>query len=206
MLFCYFLTYLNKEKLAVTERHLDVSKGHSLRAEDTAIEIKQLNRSIFIPAITFNKQAKRAAQEQKRQQRLDEEREEREKGMLDIRETNNRLGRAAAYSSAESDELLGNRRIKTQSERDIQKEQRKRFQFEANASDDELEDELDGNLGEISDMTKRLKSLGTAMGQELDRQNERIQRIETKTVRLDDKIHSNTDRVSYHLYDMIECF
>ncbi|KAF8271346.1 hypothetical protein EI94DRAFT_1797105 [Lactarius quietus] len=174
------------EKLANTERHLDVSKGHSQRAEDKTDELKKLNRSIFRPAITFNKDAKRAAQEAKLLQRYEEEREEHEKAMLDIRDTQNRLGKASAYDSREEDIGTG-RPSRTAAQQALQKEQRKRYQFEATASDDELEDELDGNLDEISDMTKRLKALGSAMGQELDNQNNRIERIEEKTVNLDKK-------------------
>jgi hypothetical protein len=185
------------EKLANTERYLDVSKGHSQRAEDRTDELKQLNRSIFRPVITFNKDAKRAAQEAKVLQRYDEEREEREKAMTDIRETQNRLGQASTYGSQEEDIVAGpnGRRTKTAAQQTLQKEQRKRFQFEATASDDELEDELDGNLDEISDVAKRLKALGSAMGQELDNQNNRIERIEEKTVNLDNRVFRNTERL-----------
>jgi hypothetical protein len=185
------------EKLANTERHLDVSKGHSQRAYDKTDELKQLNRSIFRPVITFNKDAKRAAQDAKVQARYEEEREEREKGMMDIRDTQNRIGRAATYGRGEDDEeLIGGRgRMKSSEQLGARKEQRKRYQFEANASDDEIEDELDDNLDEISDMTKRLKALGTTMGDELDKQNGRIQRIEEKTVGLDQRIFNNTERL-----------
>ncbi|KAF7436851.1 Protein transport protein S9 plasma membrane t-SNARE [Pleurotus ostreatus] len=178
------------EKLANTERHLDVAKGHSQRADDRTDELKQLNRSIFRPVITFNKDAKRAAQEAKVQARYDEEREEREKGMMDIRETQNRIGRAATYGREE-----GGSRFKTAEQLASRKEQQKRYKFESTASDDEMEDELDDNLDEISDMTKRLKALGTAMGQELDNQNSRIERIEGKTVGLDSRIFRNTERL-----------
>ena len=187
---------MNVEKLANTERHLDVAKGHSQRAEDRTDELKQLNRSIFRPVITFNKDAKRAAQEAKVLQRYEEERDEREKAMMDIRDTQNRLGQASAYDNGE--EGIGTGpigRSRTGAQQASQKEQRKRYQFEATASDDEMEDELDGNLDEISDVTKRLKALGTAMGQELDNQNSRIGRIEEKTVNLDNKVFRNTERV-----------
>ncbi|KAG6879280.1 hypothetical protein C0992_003884 [Termitomyces sp. T32_za158] len=147
-------TLTRLEKLANTERHLDVAKGHSARAEDNTSELKQLNRSIFRPVIVFNKDAKRAAQEAKVQARYDEEREEREKTMMDIRESQNRLGRAATYGRGnEDEELLGNgvrSRFKTAEQQALNKEQRKRYQFEATASDDELEDELDNNLDEIT--------------------------------------------------------
>ncbi|PPQ88641.1 hypothetical protein CVT25_010217 [Psilocybe cyanescens] len=186
------------EKLANTERHLDVSKGHSQRADDKTDELKQLNRSIFRPVITFNKDAKRAAQEAKLQARYDEDRDERERAMMDIRESQNRLGRATTYghSNDDEDELIGGRnRMRSADQLAAQKEQRKRYQFESNASDDEIEDELDGNLDEISEMTKRLRALGTTMGDELDKQNGRIKRIEEKTVGLDDRIFKNTERL-----------
>ena len=193
------------EKLANTERHLDVSKTHSQRAEDKTDELKKLNRSIFRPAITFNKDAKRAAQEAKIQQRYEEERDEHEKAMMDIRETHNRLGQASAYVGQGEDGIGPNGgRNRTAPQRTRQLEQRKRYQFEATASDDEMEDELDNNLDEISDMTTRLKALGTAMGQELDKQNDRIGRIEEKTVSLDNKVFRNTERVR-HYYALNHC-
>jgi hypothetical protein len=175
-----------------------VSKTHSQRADDKTDELKQLNRSIFRPVITFNKDAKRAAQESKIQQRYEEERDEREKSMKDIRETQNRLGQASAYGRQEEERIEtgpNGRRTGTASQLALRKEQRQRYQFEATASDDELEDELDDNLDEISDVAKRLKTLGMAMGQELDNQNNRIERIEEKTVSLDNRVFRNTEKV-----------
>jgi len=183
------------EKLANTERHLDVSKGHSLRADDKTDELKQLNRSIFRPVITWNKDGKRAAQEAKIQSRFDEEREEREKAMTDIRESQNRLGKAATYGRNNDEEVIGGNRTLTAQQQGNRTEQRKRFQFEATAEDDQLEDELDDNLNEISDVTKRLKTLGMTMGQELDRQNERIGNIGEKADGLDRRIFRNTERL-----------
>ena len=172
-----------------------MSKGHSMRADDKTDELKQLNRSIFRPVITFNKDAKRSAQEAKIQARYDDDREQREKAMMDIRETQDRLGRAQTYGEGAS-----NRFNKTAAEINVRKEQRKRYQFEATASDDELEDELDDNLNEISDVTKRLKALGTAMGQELDTQNDRITRITDKADTLDNALFRNTQRVCVVIY------
>jgi hypothetical protein len=182
--------------LANTERHLSVAKGHSARAEDKTDELKQLNRSIFRPVISFNKDAKRAAQEAKVLQRFEDERTEREKAMTDIRETQNRLGRAATYGQDDDDdEDEGLRQKKTALKLADKKEQRKRYQFEATGSDDEIEDELDGNLDGIARATKGLKALGLAMGQELDEQNNRLRRIEDQTVALDSRIYRNTERV-----------
>jgi hypothetical protein len=73
--------------------------------------------------------------------------------------------------------------------------ERKRYQFEATASDDELEDELAENLDETYDVAKRLKGLASAMGTEVDRQNQRIGRITDKTDNLEIKVQLNTDRL-----------
>lgn len=166
-----------------------------MRAEDQIGELKQLNRSIFRPVITWNKDAKRAAQEVKIQERYEDERLDREKAMQDIRDTQNRLGRATTYGNEEDLTSGGSGRLRTAEQLAARKEQRKRYQFEAGASDDELEDDLDDNLNEISAVTKKLKALGTTMGQELDKQNERLVVIEQKTTTLDSGVFRNTERV-----------
>ncbi|KZP31311.1 hypothetical protein FIBSPDRAFT_945329 [Athelia psychrophila] len=184
------------QKLANTERHLDVSKGHSSRAADKTDELKKLNRSIFRPAITFNKDAKRAAQDAKLQARYDEEQAERETAMGDIRATKDRLGQATNYrhgSGGDDEELLTG--PGAPGRQPVQKQRDNRYRFDATASDDELEDELDGNLDEMSSGLKNLKLLSQAMGQELGQQNERIDRIEQKTVTLDDKVLRNTEKL-----------
>lgn len=182
-----------------------MSKTHTLRAEDQIDELKKLNRSIFRPAITFNKDAKRAAQEAKIQQRYEDERSEREKAMMDIRDTQNRLGRATTYGQQDEDERIqtdsggsSSSRFRTVEQLAARKEQRKRYQFEAGGSDDELEDELDDNLDEISKATKGLKALGMAMGQELDAQNSRLDVIADKALSLDNGVFRQTERVRPH--------
>lgn len=179
-----------------------------MRAEDQIGELKQLNRSIFRPVITWNKDAKRAAQEDKLQQRYEDERLDREKAMQDIRDTQNRLGRATTYGRQDEESLTsgGSGRFRTEEQLATRKEQRKRYQFEGGASDDEMEDELDDNLNEISAITKNLKALGTAMGQELDQQNSRLVTIEQKTTTLDNNVFRNTERVRCHVFHVTISF
>jgi hypothetical protein len=62
-------------------------------------ELKKLNRSIFRPAITFNKDAKYAAQEAKVAARYDEERSNRERAIGGVRESQNRLGQVVSYGT-----------------------------------------------------------------------------------------------------------
>jgi len=176
------------EKLADTQRHLDMAKAHTDRAEDATSELKQLNRSIFVPVITWNKQAKRRAQEQRIEARHAEERDERETAMADVRESQNRIGKAMTYGESTEEQVArkANR---------VRDEGRKRYQFEATESDEELEDELDDNLGEISDINKRLKSLALTMGQEIDGQNERIDGLAGRTASLNNKVDRASEKL-----------
>lgn len=168
--------------------------------------MKQLNRSIFRPVITFNKDAKRRAQELKLQDRYNQEKDDREQAMSDIRESQNRVGRAATYGSSrgnvedDDDGILSpgtgyRTKVRSEEAQAARKAGRGRFQHEATASDDELEDEIDDNLNEVSDATNRLKNLGLAMGQEIDSQVKRLARIDGKVGTLDNKIYDNTERV-----------
>jgi hypothetical protein len=162
--------------------------------------------------ITFNKDAKRRAKEQQIQDRFDEERGERERAMMDVRESQNRVGRATGFAR-EGEEELGltgddagaaggaRGRFKSAEQQAATKAQRARYQFEATNSDDEMEDELDGNLDEIHDAVKRMKALGLAMGQEVDGQIKRIERIEDKTTNLDGRVYRNTEKV--HVYALV---
>jgi hypothetical protein len=119
--------------------------------------------------------------------------------MMDIRESQNRIGRAAGYGQDDAEEGIGTAsargRFKTAEQQAARKSARSRYQHEATASDDEVEDEIDDNLDEIHDAVKRMKALGMAMGQEVDNQIGRIGRIETKTDSLDMRVVRNTERV-----------
>lgn len=172
------------ERLANSERHLDMAKANNQRAEDKAQELKVLNRSIFRPAIVFNKEGKRQAKEQKILERHNMEKEDRARAMRDVQDSRRRLGEAANERSFQDPSLREDRRL-----------QRQRYQFDATASDDELEDELDENLNEMLDISKRLKNISTAMGSEVDTQNKRIGKITDKTDDLNIKISMNTDRL-----------
>jgi chromosome segregation ATPase len=128
----------------------------------------------------------------RREQRFQEEQGERERSMMDIRDSQNRLGRAATYGDDE-DEGIGYRRAgKSEADRKLA---RSRYQFEATASDDELEDEIDDNIDQIGDTASRLNKLALAMGQEINSQNERLDRIAGKTDKLTMRIDNNTDKV-----------
>jgi hypothetical protein len=130
-----------------------LAKGSTNRAEDKTDELKQLNRSIFRPVIVFNKDEKRRKQEQRIADRHEQERSERENSAVDVRDSHNRIGRAATYGQrsggggddnyGEDEEGIssGRRNLPSEQQR-ARQAARARYQFEATASDDELEDEL----------------------------------------------------------------
>ncbi|WWC86415.1 uncharacterized protein L201_001292 [Kwoniella dendrophila CBS 6074] len=179
------------ERIANSERYLDMAKANNQRAEDKAEELKKLNRSIFRPAVTWNKDAKRQAEEDKINERHAMERHDRAKALNDVTDTRRRLGNAAnpsPYGSSDN-------RIPLPGEQKAKKDARSRYQFDATASDDELEDELDDNLNETYEVTKRLKNLATAMGDEVTGQNQRLTRVTDKTENLEFAVMKNTERL-----------
>jgi hypothetical protein len=190
-----------------TERNLDLAKGHVNRADDNTTEINALNRSIFIPAITFNKTKKRLEQEAKLTSRYESERAEHERLQAERQEVHQRLGEATTSGLRNlnrdgppvDDEGIGGRpgagRYGSQQQAE-RKKQWGRYQFEATGSDDEMENELDSNLDELGDAVGRLKGLAIASGQEVDRQNKVLERIHGKADNVDRKVRSATDRVS----------
>lgn len=176
------------ERIANTERHLDIAKANNQRAEDKANELRVANRSIFRPAVTWNKEGKRVAQEEKIMNRHIKEREDREKARSDIHDTQRRL------NSASSGQPYGSSGPKAGA-MEAKRQARSRYQFEATASDDELEDEIDENLNETLEVTRTLKRLAMAAGEEIDTHNKRLAGITDKTGDLDLAIMKNTERL-----------
>ncbi len=186
-----------------------MSKAHAARAEDNAKEIVALNRSIFRPNIQFDKKAKRAAEEARIVNRHVEEREEREALRQEALQARNRVERTlgAPGSGVSKADRFGAGRFgigkssggagaAAADPQATKLAQRSRYQFEATASDDELEDELDDNMDEIGRLAGKLHTLGVAMGNEIDQQNARITRLGEKTSTLDTKIYSGTQRMA----------
>ena len=191
------------DKLANTERHLDMAKAHSSRADDNTAEINRLNRSIFRPNIGFNKKAKRDAEEARILNRHIEEREEREAVREEALRSQNRVDQELSGVGAGrfggggkfGFDRFGGGSGKKEDPAKAKMQQRSRFQFEATESDDELEDELDNNMDEIGQLSSKLNRLGKAMGTEINEQNQRIQRLGDKSTSLDTRIFAGTQKL-----------
>lgn len=185
-----------------------MARGHVNRADDNTTEINALNRSIFIPAITLNKTKKRLEQEAKLTSRYESERAEHERIQAERSEVHQRIGEATTSGlrsfnrdgpPLDDNEGTGGRpgAGRYGSQQPVErKKQWGRYQFDATGSDDERENEIDNNLDELGDAVGRLKALAVASGQEVDRQNGVLDRLNGKTDNVDRKVRSATDRVS----------
>jgi hypothetical protein len=150
-----------------------MAKAHNDRAEDEAKEIKQLNKSIFRPSFTWNKQAKRDAAERRIVDRHENEREQREEIRRQTFESRERVGGAFRDLDKENRRRGGPAPAATTSA-SARIADRGRYAFEADEEDDEVENELDENLGEIGDLSKRLNLLARAAGDEVRAQNKKL--------------------------------
>jgi hypothetical protein len=178
-----------------------MAKAYNARAEDEAKEIKSLNRSIFRPTFTWNKKAKRDAEEARIFNRHIEEREEREASRAEALAARNRV--EGAFRDAERGGGSGSRSqtaAAAASAGGSKLAQRQRYQFEATESDDEVENEIDGNLDELSDLAGRLNVIAKAAGQEIRQQNDKLDVLNDKTDRLDAKLVSNTQRLARYVF------
>ncbi|GAA5888884.1 hypothetical protein JCM6882_002889 [Rhodosporidiobolus microsporus] len=179
------------DRIANTERHLDLAKAHNDRAVDETKELEALNRSIFRPTFTFNKQAKRDREERRLLDRHNAEKAEREETRREQYESRQRIDQTYHRMDRDAENAAG-----AKARARARGAERGRYQFEATASDDEVEDEIDGNLDELSGLAGRLKMLGTTMGQEVDSQNQKLGKIGNKVDTLDNKVIQSTQRLN----------
>ncbi|KAG6906453.1 hypothetical protein DXG01_013892 [Tephrocybe rancida] len=174
------------DKLANAERDFDLAYGHAARAADRTDELRQLNRSIFRPVITFDNESDHITRDMNARTRYDEQRREREA----LRDTQQRLGLLAGPSHREATDVVTNT-IHTR-HGVAEKHRRRRFQFEATESDDELEEELERNLGDVGDAARQLRSIATAINDEVDRQSGAIDRMSEQTGDVRRRLEFNT--------------
>ncbi|ORZ24062.1 hypothetical protein BCR42DRAFT_402177 [Absidia repens] len=173
-------------QIANVNRNIDLAKAHSDRASSQADELKQLNRSIFIPVVKnpFNKGARQRRDIERLQADQAEHMEERDNIRQFEQESNARIDQANRRNDRVSANA-GYRRGRTQADRN-------RYQFEADEEDDKIEDELDENLDLLGGATARLKNMAMTMNDELDSQNKQLGKLNTKVDPISHKLTATT--------------
>ncbi|KAK6339831.1 Protein transport protein S9 plasma membrane t-SNARE [Orbilia javanica] len=176
------------EKLHQTELNLDMAKNHGYRAEDQAAHLKRLNRSMFVPVAgsPFGRQARADKEEEKIMERHRIAREERERvqaaGMQGQQQVKGGLRPMGAPAMAPRQKMSLAEKAK--------------FQFEADAEDDAMEEEIDDNLHQLGGAIGRLNLLAKTQNQVVQDQNKTIERLNQKSEAVHQQIDRNTHRIN----------
>ncbi|ORZ14151.1 hypothetical protein BCR42DRAFT_418154 [Absidia repens] len=173
-------------QIANVNRNIDLAKAHSDRASSQADELKQLNRSIFIPVVKnpFNKNARHRREIERLQADQSEHMNERD----DIRKFEHDSNARIDQANRRNDQVSSNHGYRRgRSEAD-----RRRYQFEADEEDDAVEDEIDSNLDLLGGATARLKNMAMTMNDELDSQNKHLGKLNKKVDPISQKLVATT--------------
>lgn len=172
-------------QIANVNRNLDLSKAYSDRAQAQAGELKQLNRSIFIPVVknpfTKGSRERKAMEERKR----DHEEHTAERDDIRKFEYDSSARIEDAYRKANREKAPFHKQSRSQADRN-------KYQFEPDEQDDVIEDEIDNNLDLLGDATARLKAMATGMNNELDSQNKQLSKMNKKVDPINAKLMSTT--------------
>lgn len=169
-----------------------MSKAYSDRAANSAEELKQLNRSIFIPVVSnpFNRKEKKKRELEALQKDHAEHMAERDNIRQFEYESNTRIQETArANQGLREGQQGGGRRGRSEADR-------KRYQFEEDSEDDAVEDEIDQNLDLLGGAVGRLKNMALTMNTELDSQNKTLSKTIDKVDPLTNKLIATTDKLN----------
>jgi protein transport protein SEC9 len=160
------------ERLHNTDRNLDLAGNHQRIAEEKAKELKIANRSMF--RMHVDNPFTKSGRERRDQEILDKHRDEREQ-----REAT----RQAAFESGQRMNqnfkgIAGAGPGDAKSKSSLA--ERAKYQFEADSEDDEMENEIESNLDQISHATGRLNLLARAQGDEIQQQNRLLEGLGKK--------------------------
>lgn len=161
------------ERMHNTERNLDIGNNHVNIAEDKSKELKKLNRSMFAVHVNnpFTAQDRQARKDEKIMERHHLERAQREATREATFKSGQRMNQN--FKGVEDSYAPAGPRQTNLAERS-------KYQFEADEEDDQMEDEIDRNIDELSGAAKRLNLLARATGEEVEQQNKLINRIAEK--------------------------
>ncbi|AJR87535.1 BDH_1b_G0020290.mRNA.1.CDS.1 [Saccharomyces cerevisiae] len=179
------------EQLNNVEGNLDLMKVQNKVADEKVAELKKLNRSILAVHVSnpFNSKRRRREREEQLKNRKIEEKLMREQTSQQLSQSTQRIEGAMNANNNISE-------VRERYQRKNVLEKAKRYQFENDEEDDEMELEIDRNLDQIQQVSNRLKKMALTTGKELDSQQKRLNNIEESTDDLDINLHMNTNRLA----------
>ncbi|KAF0456445.1 t-SNARE component Sec9 [Gigaspora margarita] len=172
------------QRINYTERQMDLAEAHADRAAEQAAKLKKVNGSMFGFDISnpFTKKKREAAELARVQAMQEQQRASREHMRSGNYESQKRINEAIKQSEKHS---YGSKPSSGSSGRS-------KFQFEADEEDNQIEGQLDNNLDMLSHGLNRLNHMAKAAGDEVRKQNDALDRINDKTVGLDNRIAGTT--------------
>ncbi|KAJ3238833.1 Protein transport protein S9 plasma membrane t-SNARE [Chytriomyces hyalinus] len=193
------LTQLNQqsEQLHRIEHRLDAADSHAKISEAKAGELKALNRWFFLP--TFGASKKAAALEDKHKKEMAEA-EARNESRKESARNGGGYYSGRQGSSSESDLSRGGRASDGRGARGGSDSGNARGGYGGGGKSystpdglerDDLEEEIDNNLDEMSAGLARLRMMGQTMGAEIESQTSHIRQISDRT----DQVRDRVDKV-----------
>ncbi|KAM4059339.1 transporter sec9 [Hirsutella rhossiliensis] len=159
------------ERLVNTEKNLDLAANQNKVAQDRASELKTLNRSMADDEV------------------MNRHRTEREQ-----REMTRREGYSANQRMESTFSEMNSTRVRAQPQ--ARKKDYGKFNLDDEEGADELEDQIDDGLDELSGQVSMMNMVGRAIGKEVDSQNKQIDRIMNKSDAVDDATRLNRERLA----------
>ncbi|KAG0162890.1 Protein transport protein S9 plasma membrane t-SNARE [Apophysomyces sp. BC1034] len=175
------------DQIANVHRHVNLSKVESDKAAVQAEELKQLNRSIFIPKNPFRKK-KPTEELEALKQDLAEKTAERDKIRQFEYESHVRLDKAQRHAEHAATNAAHHDYERSEADK-------KRYQFEADAEDDTVEDEISQNVGLMGNMLSNLQNKARVMGEEIDSQTKHLTRVTKKVDPISEKLMATTHKL-----------
>lgn len=171
---------------------MDSAQIHADNAQEKAGELKTVNRSMFAIHVknpfTSTKKKELALEEAKRKaaEELAQREVIRKEEYESKQRVNNAMGQGPYGRAPNNNYNYSNNGRGGPGERSA-------YAFENNAEDDAAENEIDQNLDMMGDLLGSLKNRATAMNTEVNRQNERMTGITSKTDNLHGSVTHNTN-------------
>ncbi|KAF7732794.1 Protein transport protein S9 plasma membrane t-SNARE [Apophysomyces ossiformis] len=179
------------EQVAHVHRQMHLAKEQSDRAAVQANELKQLNRSIFIPKNPFRSKKKKSEKElEMLRQELADQTAERDKIRQFEYQSRTRL--EVAQRHAENASVQAKYGDPSRTAAAAKEEEKHRYQFEPTIDDEAAEDEIAQNVDAFSDILSNLHHHAKVMGTEIESQTNQLTKLTKKVNPITEKLTTTT--------------
>ncbi|KAK9461457.1 uncharacterized protein V1516DRAFT_676006 [Lipomyces oligophaga] len=189
------------DRIANSEAAIAVTENQTKLGEDYARELETLNRSMFAVHVSnpFSSRRRLQQQELKIRDTFHNQQVQREENRRNQYEAQQRIGSAMGNIPGQRRRQLAEAELRYREQMQKQKAslaEQSRFQFEADEEDFAVERDIDSTLDDVSAATTRLNLMAKSVNKELSLQNERLQKLNSKTQEVEIGVHLNSSRLA----------